>query len=655
MKKKLVISLLLLFFLFSAGAVGSMLYINKTTSDLESLVNLHRIEIIRQDLVINVHTVQRHLYTIGTEFGKELDVIVESVTDLDNSVQSCIGCHHSKEISVKIEDIRNLVEQYKEALSYFITTTANPERAKRLQAVGAEIGSSLLSKSQEMAFIADQRLNDRTIKAMRDIKNSEFILFLTLILAFLFAVVIAVALTKGITEPITELVSATRKVKAGELGYTSVYKGKDEFGELINAFNDMSLSLKESNEKIMLHLNRLAGLYRVTLPLHSVSNITEIFREVSYGVADLIDVEECGLLLLDKESTYFEHKYPAFGLDEMQINSIRIHKEDLLKLFFSNSRRPVIINNLQTESLPARLLGGNNLNVRNIMLGWVRQKGELIGVIRLANKKEGDFLEESSRLIGIISNNVSVAIENIKLYEDLKAQMQELKETQAQLVQAAKLAAIGELASNVAHEINNPLTSIMGYTELIREETDIGNIMKDIDIIEKESMRARDIVQQLLEFSRKKPLEINKIDINSLINESVSLINVQIKDARIKIIEEYSELPLIMGDSNQLKQVFLNIIKNSVDAMSDKGGELSIRTAKNGTNVIVEICDSGRGIPSEVLSRVFEPFFTTKRDKGTGLGLSITYKIIQSHKGKIDVKSEEGKGTKFTVSLPVHI
>ncbi len=486
MKKKLILSLFFLFLLFSIGAGMSIIYINRTTSDLESLVKLHRIEIIRQDLVINVHTVQIHLYTIGTEFGKGLDVIIENVTGLDNSVKSCMGCHHNEEISAKIEDIRNLVEQYKEALSYFITTTANPERFKKLQNIGAEIGQSLLSKTQEMAFIANQRLNDRTIKAMSDIKNSQIILFVTLILTFFIALAIAVSLAQAVSNPIAELVSAARKVKSGELGYTSDYKGKDEFGELINAFNEMSISLKESNDRIL-------------------------------------------------------------------------------------------------------------------------------------------------------------------------KQMQELKETQEQLIQAAKLAAIGELASNVAHEINNPLTSIMGYAELVKEETDVDDIMRDIDIIERESMRARDIVHQLLEFSRKRPLEIMEVEINNLIKESISLLHVQIKDARIKISEKYSELPLITGDPNQLKQVFINVINNSIDSMSQKGGEINISTSKNETGIVVEISDDGQGIPNNILSKIFEPFFTTKKDRGTGLGLSITYKIIQSHKGKIDVTSEEGKWTKFTIFLPRQI
>jgi signal transduction histidine kinase/HAMP domain-containing protein len=466
---------------------------------------------------------------------------------------------------------------------------------------------------------------------------------------------IAVALARNIIRPIRELIDVSREIGTGNLGYTTGYTDSTEFGELAKSFNEMSLSLKKSNEQILLNLKRLTGLYRVTLPLHSMSDMTEVFKEVSYSIAEFIDIEQCGLLLLDEDSKYFEHRYPAFGLDERQVVSIRVNKKEMQKLYFSNDRRPLIVNDLKTESLPEELLGGDSIKVSNIMLGWVRKKDELIGVLRLANKKEGVFSEESSRLVGIITNNIFVALENIKLYEDLKAQMNELKETQEQLVHAAKLAAIGEVVSNVAHELNNPLTSIMGYAELIKEETDINNIMKDIDIIEKEARRSGNIIHELLEFSRKRPLAIAKIDLNVLIDETISLVTSKLKDTRIKMIKEYSELPLIMGDPNQLKQVFLNIFNNAMDAISGNEGEIKITTTRKNKNVIVEVYDNGQGIPDDVRKRIFEPFFTTKKDKGTGIGLSITRKIVQNHKGKIDITSKEGGWTKFAVTLQIYI
>jgi signal transduction histidine kinase/HAMP domain-containing protein len=653
MKKRIIVYFAALFLIFLSGVCFTLIYLTNVTSNLSYLMKLHGIEVMRQDLVINVQAAQANLYTIGTAFGKELDSIVENVNSLSLAVKKCSSCHHHTEVKAKIDEVGQLIVRYENSLSEFITTVAVNDRVMKLQKEASIIGNDILFRTQDMALAANAALNKKTVKAMEDINDSRIVLFFTLILALIGALLIAVTLTRQITKPVYELVKASREIESGNLGYKTAYSGKDEFLELANSFNEMSFSLKDSNEKIMQHMNRLSGLYRITLPLHSISNINDIFREVSYGVAEVLNAEQCGLMLLNKDLSEFEHKYPAYGLDEMKVRSIRVKKDDVLQLYFARNRKPLFINDMQSEELPSGFTGNNTLNVKNLLLGWVRQKGELVGIIRVADRKLEDFSEESLRLMGIISNNLSVALENIRLYDDLKTQMKELKETQEQLVQAAKLAAIGELASNVAHEINNPLTSIMGYAELIKEETEIDIIMNDVDIIEKESLRARDIVQQLLEFSRKKPLEIKKIELNNLIKESVSLVGMNIKDAGIKVVEDYSELPVIVGDPNQLKQVFLNIINNAVDALPEGGGEINIRTFNNNKNVTVEVSDNGYGIPDDVLSRIFEPFFTTKREKGTGIGLSISHKIIQSHKGKIDIRSEEHVGTKVIITLPV--
>lgn len=653
MKKKIILSLFFLFLLFTMGSVMTMFYILRVTTRLDTLITLHQVEILRQDLVINVQTVQSHLYTLGTSFGKELDVIVENVATLDNAAQKCSGCHHSPEITSKIKTIQDLTEQYKEALSTFITTTAGRERVERLQIVAANIGNMILAKTQEMAIIANQRLNDKTIAAIKDVSSSRIILIVTLLLCFFIALAIAASLTREVTEPVSELLKATRKIKTGELGYTTSYAGKDEFKELLESFNDMSITLNENNKKIIQHLVRLSGLYRITLSFHAITNVEDIYKEVSYGIAELVEIEQCGVILLDKDKEFFTHRFPAFGLNQEQIANIRIPKENFIDIYRSSNRRPLTLND-NASALPFGEID-KNLDVKNLILIWIRQKGELLGAIRVANKKSGDFSEEDSRILGILANNVSVALENAKLYENLKKQMAELKETQEELVQAAKLAAIGELASNIAHEINNPLTSILGYSELIKEETDINNIMRDIEVIEKESLRARDIVHQLLEFSRKRPLEIKEIQINDIMSEVLALAAVPLKDSNIKISKLYGDIPLIEGDANQLKQVFLNIINNAIFAMQG-GGSLGVTTAMTDKDSVhIEIRDTGKGIPKEILQRIFEPFFTTKQEKGTGLGLSVSYKIIQSHNGRIDVESEEDRGTKFTIVLPVSV
>ncbi len=653
MKKKIISYLAMLFLFFSLGAGISILYITISTSELQKIIELHSIEILRQDLIIKIQNVEKDLMMYDTVLSTNLDRVVSDVTDLDNSMNICSGCHHVPVISAKIDKARDMVEVFKKSLSYYVTASANEDRIQTLKIESFKKGSALLQLTEEMAFIANQKLQSLTSGAIRDVKSAQKILLATLICTVLISLWVAVRLTRMVITPIRELITVSRRIASGDIGFKTTYRDSTEFGELASSFNDMSSSLEKTNEKIVSNFNNLAGLYRITLPLHAITNIENVFRELSYGTAEIIGVEQCGIMLLDSDGRFFVHQTPAFGLDTLQTQSIREKKEDVLSLYYSRQRRTHIINESDIQDVPSGLRGGDGLHVRNMILGWVRQKGDLVGVIRLANKTEGDFDEEEARLIGIISNNVSVAVENIRLYEDLKDQMKELQSAQEQLVQAAKLAAIGELASNVAHEINNPLTSILGYAELIKEERDLETIMKDIQVIEKESLRARDIVQELLAFSKKKPLSLAKIDLNSLITDSVSLVSVPQRSPHLNIVEDYGHIPLIIGDPNQLKQVILNIINNAMDAISDNGGKISIKTGVKDTNAIIEISDNGKGIPDEVLSRMFEPFFTTKKDKGTGLGLPITRKIIESHNGHLHIESSEGIGTRVTISLPV--
>jgi len=646
MKKRLILSLGLLFLLFSIGSLLSIVYSYKITQDLKTVINLHRVEIIRQNLVINLQTVQSNLYTTGTVFGKELDVIVDNVAALDNSIRSCSGCHHSKEMTARLKDISSTIEQYEDAISYLITTTANQERIDRLKMVAVGIGDILLQKTQEMSFIADRRLNEKTLKAIDAINKSRVILFITLIIAFFIALLIAFALTRQITRPVSRLVKAARAIAAGEIGYQTDYRDSTEFGELAESFNTMSLSLKEKQERMLHYVKQLTGLYNMTLSFYRLKDMDEVFGRLCMEIAELLDANQVELFLNDRKKGDFISHQAAYGLKVREPLSIPDNKvKSLFNLFRGE---PIVSNNPdEIEGLSPILRGGE----KNILVSWLSRKERLLGFIKVADK-DGDFSEEDARLLTILSGHIAVAMENSELYKSLERQMIELREAQEQLIQAAKLAAIGELAANVAHEINNPLTSIIGFVELMKEYDDIELIKNRLEIIEHESIRARDIVRELLNFARKRPLQLSDVDINSILREVSLLTGTQAKSARVQIIEEYGEIPKMIGDPNQLKQVFVNLINNAIHAMPE-GGRLEIKTSHIDEEISIIFKDTGTGIPADILPRIFEPFFTTKREKGTGLGLSISYRIIEDHGGRIDVESEEGKGTTFIIRLPV--
>ena|SRR5438876_613704 len=284
-------------------------------------------------------------------------------------------------------------------------------------------------------------------------------------------------------------------------------------------------------------------------------------------------------------------------------------------------------------------------------------QGRVTGRMRARTSTPGLPPEDAEQVLRIVASQVAVAAENARLYEGLQRQMEELRNTEAQLVQSAKLAAIGELAANVAHEINNPMTSILGYATLLHEETPETSPRKEtLKLIQTESLRIREIVRALLDFSRQRDFAKELVDIRQAVKDTLALIQRHAVLSNCKIVEQYGDkLPLVELDVPQCKQVFLNLVTNALDAMPH-GGTLTVTVtpATQDEAIRIEFADTGTGIPEANLARIFEPFFTTKPAvKGTGLGLSVSLGIVQAHGGTIEVASEPGKGSRFTVVLPL--
>jgi two-component system, NtrC family, sensor kinase len=246
------------------------------------------------------------------------------------------------------------------------------------------------------------------------------------------------------------------------------------------------------------------------------------------------------------------------------------------------------------------------------------------------------------------------------LIDKLEKAYIDLKETQEQLQSAEKLASIGQLAAGVAHEINNPLGTILLYTSLIKKEINkrIENpqTIEDLDLIAEETNRCKNIVSNLLNFARQGQLKISDVDVFDVINVILKTVRVKPEFKGISFnVESEADETVISGDADQLKQVFLNVINNGCEAMEERPvKKISIRLLKNEKYFIIEITDTGNGISKENMNKLFTPFFTTKKiGKGTGLGLAISYGIVKMHKGDIRVKSTVGEGTTFIIRLPL--
>jgi len=249
-----------------------------------------------------------------------------------------------------------------------------------------------------------------------------------------------------------------------------------------------------------------------------------------------------------------------------------------------------------------------------------------------------------------------------KAEQELQSAYQKLQETQQQLIQSAKMAATGQLVAGVSHELNQPLTGIKGFAQaLLMDLEENSPARADLKKIVEQADRMDATIKSLRLFARKSEFKTEELDINKPIQDALMLLSQQLKVDNIRLSTSFGEnLPKIQGDSNQLQQVFLNLITNARDAIDSlkhpDGGELLIKTALSEDSKYVEITfeDTGCGIHPEDLENIFNPFFTTKSSLGgIGLGLSITYGIIEEHRGKIEVKSQEGKGTTFKIILPV--
>jgi len=242
----------------------------------------------------------------------------------------------------------------------------------------------------------------------------------------------------------------------------------------------------------------------------------------------------------------------------------------------------------------------------------------------------------------------------------------EFKRIERQLQQSEKLATVGELAAGIAHEVGTPLNVILGTAEYLMMEMEGDDPkIEELKIIISQAEHITKLIHQLLNFSRYNKPEFKSIDINSLVRDVLKLTDLQIAKEKIKVFTDLqSDVPSIIGDDNQLQQVFINIIVNAVHAMP-QGGTLTIASRldisessdphSNGF-VEISISDTGFGIPSKDIPKIFDPFFTTKDiDKGTGLGLTVSHRIVEDHGGTIDVESKVNEGTRFTVKLPIQI
>ncbi len=264
------------------------------------------------------------------------------------------------------------------------------------------------------------------------------------------------------------------------------------------------------------------------------------------------------------------------------------------------------------------------------------------------SEEQLEFLPEEQQLLIAVANQVALLIER-KHIEESNSRLQE------QLRHADRLATLGQLSAGIAHEINEPLSTILGYAQLIKEDGQLkSDSASDLGKIISATLHAREVVRKLMLFSRQMPPRLEAIDLNRLIEDGFYFLESRCSHQGVRIVRDLAlDLPPLMADPGQIHQVLVNLTVNAMQALPD-GGTITIRTLLKGKNVEISVSDNGIGMDSDLLQKIFIPFFTTKEiDQGTGLGLAVVHGIVTTHNGKIKVESKPGRGSVFKVSLPV--
>jgi len=421
-------------------------------------------------------------------------------------------------------------------------------------------------------------------------------------------------------------------------------------------------------------LRQLTALQEASLEAGDSLDLPTVLDAIAGSALRLVDADDVHIFLYDAERDELQ-----FGTGMLQGGKplevpLATPRPDGVTYTTARTGQPLFIN----DPLHHPLYGPEKVaswGLKAIVSLPLKHGGRVVGVLSTACTRPHTFTPDEISVLQLLAERASAAIENAQLVErlrhteeqtrdlneELRQRLKELQQAQARLVQSEKLAAVGQLVSGVAHELNNPLTIVIGYAQLMLQDGALpAELRQDAQRIYDAAARSAEIVHNLLTFSRQRKPKRVPTNVNEVINEALSLRRYQLEVENIELVCDLDPTLLpIMANSFRLQEVVLNLVINGEQAMleTQRGGRLMIRSHRGPGVVRIEVEDTGPGIPKDVLPRIFEPFFTTKEvGQGTGLGLSICYGIVEEHGGRIWAESRQGTedhGTTFIVELPV--
>jgi len=394
---------------------------------------------------------------------------------------------------------------------------------------------------------------------------------------------------------------------------------------------------------------------------HAVVNTLElqtILSTIAKEVRQVIQTDECTVFLWDEAQQLLVPVVCDAATYQAEMMSIRLKLGEGITGLVALTGRGEIANGAESDPRAVQVPGTPEEDDSSLLCVPLFSREKVIGVITLVRVNDRYFHQEDLELATLFAGQCSAAIANARLYESLKAAFDELRETQTQLVQSAKLNALGEMAGGVAHDFNNILAAILGRTQLLLQTLEEPEVRRQLQVIEQAALDGAHTVRRVQEFTRVRHDErFETLDVNQVLTGVIELTRpaweagAKRRGVTIEVVQQLAARRPIAGNASELREVFTNLLLNAVDAMPD-GGRLTVRTEDDAQHVRVHIRDSGVGMDEETRTRAFDPFFTTKSVKGTGLGLSVAYGIVSRHHGTIDVNSRIGEGTEFVLGFP---
>ena len=470
----------------------------------------------------------------------------------------------------------------------------------------------------------------------------------------LLSMAMSILLTNSITRPIEMLVKGTKKVAEGDLDYKIDVAGTDEMGVLTDSFNRMTSERKLAEQEILAKNRDLSALYSITTIASKSTELDDILSNILSEMIDFLEIAAGGIYLIDEDAGEMVLRIHQ-GLPDEFVEKVRCVSLDKPYIAALLTSKKSVISQEFTSLGEKTVKSFEDYGIRKLLTIQLRSREKVIGFVNMSVPAEHEISEEDIHVLESVGNQVGIAIENVRLFEETKKAYDELKSLDKMK---------DEFLSNISHELKTPLVSITGYSGLLYDE-ELGALnegqKKAMDAVVRNSERLKHLIESLVYLTLvnagKFQYRFDHVQIAKIIDNAVMDMIPQVEKKGLTIEQDMPDgLPIISGDTDRLTQILVNLIGNAIK-FTHTGGRITVAAFEEDHDLHITMSDTGIGIPQDLISKLFQRFYqvdasATRRYGGTGLGLYISKLIVEAHSGKIWVESEEGVGTTIHLLLP---